>query len=502
MTAPAPVRAGEVALLALLVAGGLLLRLGDIDEPWTTRGWQQMNAFIALEARNWVEYGWRELSFAPTPDPAPPADGRWGFYMHHPPGAPLLVAASFVAFGVSEWAARLPGIVLSLLQLVATWGLARRLCGPRAALVAAAFGATVPASAFYGSFVDDIGPSLLGFVALACWLHVRHLERPSRATFVGQLLALACACLVNWQGGEVAGVLALHSLLQRRPRDAAWLFGLALAVPLLHLAHVRWAMGSLHAAGYGDSLLGSFLWRSWGGLDNFGGPGSGLLRLASRMAALYTWPVCALAALGCLRLRRTRHPWLLVGLLACSIVDMLIFLEGAVRHEYWCLTLGPALLVLAGAGALALAEAVARRLPSVTVPLLLVLLAAPPAAFGALRTVERFEQIEDTSARDLGLLIQAHSRPGELVLTCEVDLPSVVYYARRTVRGGLVDEIAESFERTPSATAGARFVLPERQFSPHAHVRMLALLREHFEETVTRLPDGSQVHVFNLSRRR
>ena len=47
--------------------------------------------------------------------------------------APLLTAGSFAVFGVSAWAARLPGIFSALLGLLMTYSFARRFFGPKAA---------------------------------------------------------------------------------------------------------------------------------------------------------------------------------------------------------------------------------------------------------------------------------------------------------------------------------------------------------------------------------
>jgi len=45
-------------------------------------------------------------------------------------------------------------------------------------------------------------------------------------------------------------------------------------------------------------------------------------------------------------------------------------------------------------------------------------------------------------------------------------------------------------------------VLPERKLAPHEHEALLAMLQQTYTETVAKLPDGSAVHFFDLSRRR
>jgi 4-amino-4-deoxy-L-arabinose transferase-like glycosyltransferase len=496
------VGAVEVALLVALLVAGLLLRLGDFTEPWTSAGWQQVGAVISVEARNFHEQGWWTLRFAPALDVAPPPDGHWDFYMHHPPGLALLVSLSFALFGVAEWSARLVPVVASLLELLAIWALTRRLFGRRAALVAAALCATLPATAFYGSLVDDIGPALMVFVAAAFALHLADLDRPARGTFAAQLAMLAAAAAVNWQGVEVAGVLGLHYVLQRRLRRAVALFALALIVPALHLLHIRWAMGAVSEPGRWGTLLDAFLWRSWGGVEQFGGAQGSADRLSDNLLRLYTLPALLLAALGLLRLPRARWPWALVALAAFALIDMAIFLEGSARHEYWCTTLAPVLLPLAGAGAVLAVDALARRAAPAVRGALLGALVLGAGGWGAWLTEQRFDAIESTQLRDLGTLIREHTQPGDNVTTCEMITYPMLYYAQRRMQGEVRDENLARLRKAPPEKPGHWFMLPERKLVPHEHEALLEMLQQTYAETLLKLPDGSAVHLFDLSRRR
>jgi len=493
--------AGEIAALAVLLGAALVLRLGDFTEPWTGAGWQQVGALISTEARNYVEHGWWTLRFAPAVDVAPPPDGQWDFYMHHPPGLALLISLSFKLFGVAEWSARLVPIVLSLVELAAIWAITRRMFGRGAALAAAALCAALPATAFYGSHVDDIGPALMGFVALAFALHLRHLDQPSRASFAAQLAALAAACAVNWQGVEIAGMLALHYLLLRRWRPAAWLLALAVLAPVLQLLHIRWAMGGIGEPGRWGTLLDAFTWRSWGGVEQFGGGHGSAWKLGANVLRLYTAPALLLAAAGLLRLRRARWPWALAATAVFALVDMLIFLEGSARHEYWCTTLAPVLLPLAGAGAAAAAGWLAPRAgPRVAAAACGVLVLAV-AVHGAWLTHRRFEAIESTTHRDLGVLIRDSTAPGDTVSTCELLTFTVTYYAERRMRGEVRDDNLLLLRHDLPEREGQWFVLPEDKLAPHDHDLLLKVLQRNYPERVLRTAGGATVHVFDLSRR-
>lgn len=487
----------------------LPLLLADFTQPWSRAGWQQLGAYNALQARNFVEHGWLELKFAPSVDTAPPPDGQWARYMHHPPGTQLLTSLSFALFGVAEWSARLVPVLCSLAELLAVWALARRCFGVREGLVAAALFATCPATAHFGSLLDGIGPVLMVFIAAAAVAHLRELERRTAGAFVLQALAVLGACLVNWQGVEFAGVLALHYLLQRRPKAAAVLLLLGVGAVAAQAAHIRWVTGVLVDHEDPTTLWNAFLWRSWGGVEQFGGPASALLRLARRTVGLYTVPVCLLAAAGLLRLRHARWPWLLVGLLAFGLADMLIFLEGSVRHEYWATILAPGLLVLAAAVAVALpgwmgleraASSGARgRNAAATAVLLLVVLAC--AGYGAMLTVERSQALIGESAEaELGQFIQRRIPEGQAVFTCESTDQPLAYYARHHLLGPVDDRAIERFPAGLRQGAPAWFVAPETPLGPHDHDRLLAWLRARHPESIESF-GGRAVHLFDLSRR-
>jgi hypothetical protein len=77
----------------------------------------------------------------------------------------------------------------------------------------------------------------------------------------------------------------------------------------------------------------------------------------------------------------------------------------------------------------------------------------------------------------------------------------ILYYAQRRTLGEVRDENLFRLQQGLPAKAGHWFVLPERKQAPHEHDALLAVLRRNYAEDVRRLPDGSALHVFDLSRR-
>lgn len=129
-----------------------------------------------------------------------------------PPLVPFLIAGSQVAFGVSAFALRLPGMAASLISIALTYALARRLYSHRSvALVAAGVMALTPYPVLFGAtaFTDPI--------LVAWWLAACYAALAGGWGWAGLLLGLAFASkqqaivlaplivglgLIGWQQGR------------------------------------------------------------------------------------------------------------------------------------------------------------------------------------------------------------------------------------------------------------------------------------------------------------
>ena len=115
-------------------------------------------------------------------------------WLHKPPLALWLMAASMRLLGVDEIAMRLPSLLLSALGIFLTWVIGAHLCGRRVGLLAAAFQATngyllqLPAGRVA---VDHVDNALLFFVELAIFLAV--LQARSRRHWWTWLPAIGAA---------------------------------------------------------------------------------------------------------------------------------------------------------------------------------------------------------------------------------------------------------------------------------------------------------------------
>ncbi len=119
----------------LILAAGLLLRCAAATDhflhPWDER-------YHALVAKNMIDQPLRPTLYR---DPVLPYDTTHWFsnhvWLHKPPLTMWLMAGGIRIIGIDEIGLRLPGVLLSTLAIIATWGIGRRLFNDRIALLAA-----------------------------------------------------------------------------------------------------------------------------------------------------------------------------------------------------------------------------------------------------------------------------------------------------------------------------------------------------------------------------
>lgn len=282
-----------------------------------------------------------------------------GPFLDKPPLTFWLVAASYRLFGVTIFAARLPGVLAALATILSIGLWVRRRSGTPAALLAASCLAfSFKFIAFSRQFAADT------FLTLAVTLSVIALDSAARRENVSDLRAGALA------GGALAlsfgfkgligialpvGAVGLALLLDRcRPirfgrRAAATALVFVAAVLPWHVAMTQ--------------RLGLEFWRIfyWSNqlvratTDYFTShPRGPLFYLAVLSWGAFPWILFAPAALWKRRRPSTPAGWFLFGLLFLSVLVM--------KREVYVMPLFPAVAVLAGEY---LAEAAGRRLPGV-----------------------------------------------------------------------------------------------------------------------------------------
>lgn len=244
-----------VAALAARLLGMWLLPLADTTEPRYAE-----IARLMAESGDWI---------TPWFEPGVPFWGK-------PPLAFWSQAAAFRLFGISEFAARLPALLVTLATLALLFELARRLRDARVARWATAIYATsllpyVTAGAVMIDPFLTLGTTLcMGSFALAAQ---QPRSRWGYAFFVG--LALGLLAKGPLTGVLVFGPIALWALRYRDGRDALvalpWRGGLllcaAMTLPWYIIAELK-TPGFLHYFLLGENVL-RFIDPGWSG-DRYG----------------------------------------------------------------------------------------------------------------------------------------------------------------------------------------------------------------------------------------
>ncbi len=154
-----------LSLLVPAAYGSLLLCL-EIGEPWTG-SYDANGALFSTVARNYRRYGLVATGGGQVVNSGQLEPGQFRFYMHHPPGLPVTMAASFAVFGEREWSARLVPILFTVGAAVLLWVVANELAGPLAGFFATLIFVAQPMVAFYGRMPDHEAPAAFFALALA-----------------------------------------------------------------------------------------------------------------------------------------------------------------------------------------------------------------------------------------------------------------------------------------------------------------------------------------------
>jgi 4-amino-4-deoxy-L-arabinose transferase-like glycosyltransferase len=145
-------------------------------------------------------------------------------WLHKPPFALWLIAASLRLFGITELAARLPSVLLSTLAVGLTFGIGRRLFDSQVGLLASAFHAVngmLVALASGRAPTDHVDAVLIAMVELGIYLAIRDAERPQGVVQVALGVVLGLAVLTKWYPGLLIVPIWLALVAGRRTFAAA-----------------------------------------------------------------------------------------------------------------------------------------------------------------------------------------------------------------------------------------------------------------------------------------
>lgn len=335
----------------LLVATALLHLLGIGGD-----GWQ--NTYYSAAAQAGAE-SWQAFLYGASDAPA-------SITVDKPPAALWLMALSVRLLGLSPVAIALPQALLGVATVALVLVTARRLVGPRLAMLAGAAAATTPIAALVFRY-DNPDALLTALTALAAYATVRCLEstRARWALLLGATVGLAfltkqLQALLPLPGLLLALAAAGPGTVLRRLRTLLVAGAAALVTALWWVALVEltpsgsrpWIGGSTHDSFLELTLGYNGLGRLLGGSGNATSHSTELGRTLSGATGLgIGWLLPALLLLGAaglvlgLRLPRTDRPraMLLASLVGVTVPLIAYTLMSGIYHSYYSAIVMPPL---------------------------------------------------------------------------------------------------------------------------------------------------------------
>lgn len=333
--------------LVPLALGAWLLGL-DVAEPWTG-SYDANGALFSTVGRNYLRYGLVATRGGQVVNGGQLAPERFRFYSHHPPGLPLALAASFAAFGSSEWSARLVPIACALGAAVLLYVVAVELGGAWAGFFAMLVFVTQPMVAFFGRMPDHEAPGAL-FAAALVALYLRWRREPRRAWLVWMCAAAFAGVWFAWVVAAVPWLLLGADWLARgRKARSLWApAAMAVAGALAVMAHIALLEGGL------GELWQALVHRLGSRASDRAGASFGAMAFLGKQGSYfvvgYGWAatVAALAWVAGVGRGRRSDTLVVAALAAFGLFNVVGFRQGAYVHIYYQFYLALALALAAG----------------------------------------------------------------------------------------------------------------------------------------------------------
>ncbi len=239
-----PERYGERIILLFVVLLGMALTCYRLAEPpWNGEQRDYMFAEYAHNARNHLRFGYGETKLGLVLDYGwlKPADG-FHYRVDHPFLFPFLVSLSYLFFGVHEWSARLPNVLMSVVEVVIIYLLGRVLFGRRReALLAAFLAALFPVRCFYGLLTTPTNFAAF-FGLLTLLFYQLWILRSSRVYYVAMYVSFIAGAFSDWEAYFAVPVILAHYFLWGSGRSRNWRFIVTFGLlPFLTFGlHVGW----------------------------------------------------------------------------------------------------------------------------------------------------------------------------------------------------------------------------------------------------------------------
>jgi len=301
--------------------------LKDINLPFVGP-FGNNNATYSIQAKNYLKIGLGRTKLAPANKIE---DGKFQYYLHHPPLLQLLTALSFKVFGQNLWwPGRFFPIASTLISIILMTAIAKKLFGEIEGWFTLFFASTSPFLFSFGKIIQ-FEPFLLCITLLFIYIIV---HKSSQKT-TGWLIFLSIiGCLIDWT--MILFLLSLYFIyrnfsLNRNAIKTCLAVGFAVLV--LFFIYASFLVGP-------KEIISAYIGRNFG--KELFGQHWAVLKLISLLLLriiIYFTPLSFAAAIYLLLKRKMDKVSLVFLVFGGS--NVLLFLNGAYAHPYWLYYLTP-----------------------------------------------------------------------------------------------------------------------------------------------------------------
>lgn len=299
----------------------------NINEPFW--GHHEFNGvFYGQIARNYLQYGLLETKGAQVNNLWPTDPSLWNLHTHHPATYPLLLAAAYSLFGVSESVGRMMSIFATVVGVGALMYLSSKTFGRNALLSVLPIIAT-PLFLYYGR-LPVFEPLLMPLVIVGLFAYIK-IDNNKWSRWV-LCLSVFGAFLLDWPGFWLGFWIFVVEMFTKRRKAVLMNVSTSLLIALLLIVAHQW-LATGHP--YRDFL-------DVGGVRVAGAaqpytPVGWVKLLLSRAKAFYGLPVLAVAMVGfalTMIKGKSQQKMLLMLSLAIGVSHILVFRNITWYHDY------------------------------------------------------------------------------------------------------------------------------------------------------------------------
>lgn len=355
----------HVLLASVAICIPVLLHLIWINEPFeSSLAGLTSAAYFGEAQRGFDDHGYFATGGTPLLFHLPNSPEPVAAYANHPPLPHGLLRPFYVVLGRNEAALRVPILLLLVISLAGFFQLLRNAEGLAKAWTGTAILATLPMMIAFGNSVDA-PPFCLAAIIWTVLSYQRRQRNESRSTTAVFLGVALLAALTDWFAFFLAPALLLDACLFRAKQRSPLREITIIATPFVagFALYLLWLFLVVSSdTGSATETLLSMVGR---GATDKGAPDiPALPAVLSHTWRFFSFPALVLALVGIGSMMRNlvrRKPGtidrLLLLLLITGIGPTVVFQGRAALHEFWMLTLSPAIAVAAAIGFLVVMHA-------------------------------------------------------------------------------------------------------------------------------------------------